>query len=285
MSRSIFALASTALLVGVGSGVDLSRAFFARQKLSQVANADMPVPPRAPSAVNTGANAIYVAYVNQFASNALASQNWPASSLPTGGPTGTSANYFTSTGAYDANTSQEPTGVAELWYNMPTAFLKIINISQIRVHAVLNCQPPAKSTSSTPGSMVVQEGFETGQGGFYFTQSQWSSRNDVDARRSSFPANAGYQGDNGNQFYIMGYCLEIDAAGVISASDPQGTHSAELDCDNGSGAAGNSSISTRAQLNGWLLRATLQLQIARGLLELRANVYLWIHRIRPFVGQ
>ncbi len=239
----IFALASTAMLVGIGSGIDLSRAYFARQKLSEVATLTCQFATR-PSAYDVGAMALYTANVNQFASSTLTSQNWPAASLPTGGASGA---YFTATGASSTSSAQVPTGIAELSYNMPTSFLKIINVSQITVHAMMNCQPPAKASSTTPGATLVNEGFETGHTGYYFTlpSGQVGTQS---TPLQTFPASAGYQGDNGNQFYIMGYCLEIDAAGVINASDPQGTHSAELDCDNGQGGAGNSSISTKTYM-------------------------------------
>ena len=245
----IFALSSTMVVIGVGAGIDLTRAFYARQKLSQVATLTCQFATR-PSAVDSGANVFYATVVNQFALSALTSQNWPVASMPTGGPTGTSATYFTSTGASATTANQAVAGVTELWYNVPTSFLKIVNVSQIRVHAVLNCQQPV---SIKPGTVLqkyqtlVSEGFETGHSGYYFTLPNGQVGTQPNPSQT-FPATAGYQGDGGNQFYIMGYCLEIDAAGVISASDPQGTHSAELDCDNGNGGAGNSSISTKTYM-------------------------------------
>ena len=243
---TIFAVASMGLLVATGAGMDLARAYFARQKLSEVATLTCQFAMR-PSAVNAGAAAYYAANVNQFASNELTTQNWPANALPTGGPSGTSSTYFTATGAGVGNGTQEPTGVAELWYNMPTAFMKIVAVNQITVHAVMNCQPPSQATPTTIGALVVNEGFETGKSSYYFTNPAGQT-GALSSPLNTFPSTAGYQGDNGNQFYLMGYCMEIDQAGVISASDPQGTHSAELDCDNGSGSAGNSSITTKAYL-------------------------------------
>ncbi len=47
---------------------------------------------------------------------------------------------------------------------------------------------------------------------------------------------------------MIGYCLETDLVGQILSSVPEGVRSAELDCDNGSQSAGNSSISTSVYL-------------------------------------
>ena len=244
----IFAFASTALLVATGSGIDLSRAYFARQKLSQVATLTCQYSIRPSVVNNTGANTIYSTAVNQFAVNALTTQHWPSNAMPTGGPTGTGSTYFTGTGASSSNGTQVPNGVAELWYNVPTTFMKIFNVNQITVHAVMNCQPPSPTTcSSTPGSICIHEGFETTTSSYYFTNPNGGT-GALSSPLNTFPTTAGYQGDSGNQFYIMGYCMEIDQAGVINASTPEGTHSAELDCDNGSGSAGNSSLTTKSYL-------------------------------------
>ena len=250
----IFVVASSVMLLATGAGVDLARAYFARQKLSQVATMTCQYATR-PSAVNTGANAYYVAGVNTFASNALTTQNWPASDLPTGGPNGTSSTYFTATGAGASNNTQEPTGTAELWYKMPTTFMKMFAVNQITVHAVMSCQPPAQPPAPTQGllppaqsgMLLVNEGFETGKPSYYFTNPSGQTGTSS-TPQNTFPLTAGYQGDGGNQFYVMGYCLEIDQVGIINASTPQGTHSAELDCDNGNGSGGNSSISTKTYL-------------------------------------
>ena len=248
----VFALASTALLVASGAGIDLSRAYLARQKLSQVATLTCQYATR-PSIVNAGANALYAATVNTFASNELAIQNWPTTSMPTGGSNGSSSSYFTATGAGSGSNTQVPSGTAELWYNVPTTFMKMFAVNQITVHAVMNCQEPT-ATSQTPGqstpasgTIVLSEGFETGRTSYYFTN-PYGQTGALSSPLNTFPSTAGYQGDNGSQFYVMGYCLEIDQVGVISQTDPQGTHSAELDCDNGSGSAGNSSISTKTYL-------------------------------------
>ena len=46
----------------------------------------------------------------------------------------------------------------------------------------------------------------------------------------------------------MGYCVEIDHAGVNTTTVAEGNFAAELDCENGSHNAGNSSISTNIYL-------------------------------------
>ena len=248
----IFAFASAGLLLATGAGMDLSRAYFARQKLSQTATLTCQYATR-PSVVNDGATALYAADVNTFANNQLATQNWPSTDMPKGGPSGSSSTYFTATGASVGSNTQEPTGVAELWYNMPTTFMKMFAVNRITVHAVMNCQPPAAPPAPTPGVtpqtglLLVNEGFETGKTSYYFTNPAGQT-GALSSPQNTFPTTAGYQGDGGNQFYLMGYCMEIDQVGVINSSTPQGTHSAELDCDNGSGSAGNSSISTKAYL-------------------------------------
>ena len=61
---------------------------------------------------------------------------------------------------------------------------------------------------------------------------------------------AGYTGSNGTQWHIEGYCLEQDGKGVIKSAVFDGSYSVELDCDNGSGTKGNSSISTLVYLPG-----------------------------------
>ena len=117
----------------------------------------------------------------------------------------------------------------------------------------MNCQPPSapQLNKNDPipqtGLLLVNEGFETGKTSYYFTNPAGQT-GALSSPQNTFPTTAGYQGDSGNQFYLMGYCMEIDQVGVINSSTPQGTHSAELDCDNGSGSAGNSSISTKAYL-------------------------------------
>ena len=60
---------------------------------------------------------------------------------------------------------------------------------------------------------------------------------------NTFPSKAGYVGQTGTQWSIMGYCLEVNSVGENLPTVADGTHSAELDCDNGSHSAGNSSIS------------------------------------------
>ena len=90
---------------------------------------------------------------------------------------------------------------------------------------------------SAPGTSVSTPGGSPGQYGYTLVNPN-----------STASSTVGYTGATGVKSVIMGYCLEVDTdlypnypAALVAAS---GYRSAELDCDNGSNAKGNSSIST-----------------------------------------
>ena len=119
----------------------------------------------------------------------------------------------------------------------------------------MSCANGAQEVNDTRPNIVGREGFEnsacTGVCWSTFAPNGKAGVNAVAA--SSTPTNTptsnyGYTGTSGTQWSIMGYCLEVDHSGVIKQTVADGNYSAELDCDNGNGTAGNSSISTRAYL-------------------------------------
>jgi hypothetical protein len=122
----------------------------------------------------------------------------------------------------------------------------------IPVAATSHCYDnPNTPPPGTPG--VVTEGFEGTTCGnvCWFlpngTTSGYIMSGSV-APTNTFTSTTAYTGSSGTQWYVMGYCLEVDVVGTVLGTVPQGSHSAELDCDNGHGSAGNSSISTEAFL-------------------------------------
>jgi len=62
---------------------------------------------------------------------------------------------------------------------------------------------------------------------------------------TSYTSAVGYTAWVARKWHITGYCIEQDKAGQIKSTVYDGNYSIELDCDNGSNSAGNSSISTR----------------------------------------
>lgn len=243
----VFALSSTMIVVGLGASVDLARAYVARQKLSQVAELTCQYSVRS-SVLQLASNgttgfATYVSTVNTFASQALANQHW-AGTVPTA-PSGT---YFTAT-----NSTQPTNPVVELSSAVPTYFMQIVKVSQITVHAKVACltestAPAIVTTTSSAGSYVAREGFESAACSSFCWVAPNGSSGTQSTPTSTTPSSPSYTGNYGQQWYILGYCLEIDATGVINATSPEGSHTVELDCDNGSGTAGNSSITTKVYL-------------------------------------
>ena len=247
----IFAISSLAILLGLGASVDLARAYSARQKLSEVATLACQYSTR-PSVVQTGSSTYtgsngfqtYVSAVNAFATTSLASQSWP---WPT--PTGASGSqgaYFTATAPSGGSTTPSNPSVT-MAANVPTALMQLAHITQIPVQATINCQSVTVSPQIVNPGYVLQEGFETPCTSYCFTSPSGASGT-TSTPTQSFPATAGYTGSAQHQWYIVGYCLETDVTGVINATSPEGSHTAELDCDNGRGTAGNSSISTKVYL-------------------------------------
>lgn len=259
-----FAFSVTVLAAGMGMSIDLSRAYVARQKLSQAAALTCQYSTR-PSVVAvanssysstfdaSGGFSAYLDAVNTFASNTITAQHW---SGPT--PTAPSGTYFTATQA--SGTSTSATGTAptnptiEISASVPTYFLSMMNINQIAVHAKIAClsaanTPPVVTSTGTNATTnyVLSEGFENTCGALCYIN-PYGGQSGLTTPTQTTPSTPMYTGDGGSKWYIIGYCLEIDQVGRITSTTPQGTHEAELDCDNGHNTAGNSSISTQVYL-------------------------------------
>ena len=241
----IVAFASVALVVAVGAGIDLARAYGERQKLSEVSTLTCQYSTR-PSVVatNNGGTTGFTAYinaVNTYATSSIAQQGWTGPS-----PTGTNGTFFTATAPIGSSTI--PTSpVTEIQASMPTTFLGIIGVKTVAIHAKVGCQNAATTSTIVTSPLILQEGFETPCATFCYTKPDGTSGYSTTSV-STVPTSPSYTGATGAQWYTLGYCLETDTVGAISSSVPEGTHSAELDCENGSNNAGNSSISSKVSL-------------------------------------
>ncbi len=246
----VFGLMSVMIMIGAGASIDLTRAYMARQKLVQTAMlacqyAGRPsvIDTSATSYSGTGGGAAYVTAVNNFITSTLASQN---------------IQYTQTTGSPFTYTQNGAANVA-LTATVPTAFMKLINISQMHVGASSHCYdnintlPQRVASNSSPN--ILTEGFENMPCGS--TNVCWSKPDGTSMTytttgsipvHNTFTSTIAYTGTTGTQWYVMGYCLEVDTVGQILTTVPEGSHEAELDCDNGQGKAGNSSISTKAYL-------------------------------------
>ena len=245
----IFAFASVVVVTGVGAALDISAAYSVRQRLSEVATLTCQFSVR-PSVLGTSPTAtsnptVYAAYidtVNKFAASSLGGQRIDVTKVA--GANG--GAYFTATAATPISTTGPTNPMTDLTSNYATSFLKIIGVNSIATHARINC--PTFATASQPTSpFVLQEGFENpcavycntlpnGQPGILTTPT------------TTYNPTPSYSGSGGFSFFVIGYCLETDSVGVISSTVPEGTHSAELDCDNSSHSAGNSSITAKVAL-------------------------------------
>ncbi len=244
----MFGLSSVVVATAVGAGIDLSRTFFARQELAATASLACQYANRSSivSLVSgAGGSSSYVSNVTSFVNSAFASQQTTWSQ--------TTPNPF----SYTAGSTS---GTVSLTASVPTMLMRIVGITNIPVSATEPCpitlSSNQESATGGAGTPVVSEGFEntaapssfawytpTGQiytptGGGSYSLSALNTP----------PTVAGYTGTTGTEWLIMGYCLEVDAVGQILSDVAQGSHSAELDCDNGHGSAGNSSISTKTYL-------------------------------------
>ena len=243
-----FALFSTVLFVAIGGGIDLSRAYNASQELTDVANLGCQYANR-PSIVQnasvSGGGPAYVTSVTNFINASLHSQNFP----------------FTQTNSTPFSYVQNGAANVSLTASVPTVFASIINITTIPISAAAHCyDTPSSVPQIIPNgnsTLLAQEGFENTavcpSGYCYVSPAGVVGTNGGTAGTSptpstSFPSSGGYTGKTGQVWYIMGYCVEIDHVGVIKGTVPEGNFSAELDCDNGGGSAGNSSISTNIYL-------------------------------------
>jgi Flp pilus assembly protein TadG len=233
----IFALSATALIAFLGAGLDMSRALVARQELSNVAAMACQYSTR-PSVYevaysNNNGVQTYQTQVNTFVTHALANQNFTM--------TQTNGTPFT-------YTALGSTGQVSMTATVPMLFLPIVGINSLPVNVAITCATAQAQTQSPAGTVVLSESFENSA----CSGTCWSSFQPSGARNSfistpvtTFPSNVGYVGSSGTEWTIMGYCLEVDAVGVIQSTVADGSHAAELDCDNGSGTAGASSISNK----------------------------------------
>ena len=288
----VFALSTGAIFAGLGAGVDLAKAFAARQRLSDVATLACQYSTR-PSVAQTanssysGSNGFqtYVNAVNAYVTASLANQKW-GWAAPKGGSS-SPGSYFTATPAVGGNTpaANEPTNPAvEMNASIPTSFGRLLNLTSIPIHAKITCQTLAVAPQIVNPPTLLKEGFESSCASFCFSNPSGGSTT-ISTPTSSFPATAGYVGYNGFKWYVTGYCLEVDTVGIINPTVPEGTHAAELDCDNGSGSAGNSSISSSLYLEARTVRAALQLSLARRLPRLRSDLHLRVDGPRRRLGE
>jgi hypothetical protein len=237
----IFILSATALIAFLGAGLDMSRAYVARQELSNVATMTCQYSTR-PSVYqvaysNNNGVATYASQVNSFATQSLANQKFQV--------TQTNATPFTYSGLGG-------NGQVSLAASVPTLFLPIVSINSLPVSVTITCAQAQTTTpnsgNSNAGTVVLSESFENSacSGTCYSTFQPNGAQNDPSPTTySTFSNTVGYVGTTGAEWSIMGYCLEVDTVGEIKNSVPNGTHSAELDCDNATHSAGNSSISNK----------------------------------------
>jgi Flp pilus assembly protein TadG len=242
----LFALSVVMILCAVGAGLDLARAYQTRQKLAEVAmlacqyatrpTIDAPV---AASTAGTLQQTDYVAAVTSFIQTSLTSQKLAQ-------PQTNSAPF-----TYTAGGS----GKVTLTATVPTLFMAIVHVSTIPVTASATCFTTLAQVNSSNSPYVLQESFETSTTGtvtWYLpsgTTMGYSNGSVTIPKTTTFNAANTYTGSSGIKWVVMGYCVETDHSGIISSTAPQGSYTAELDCDNGSGTAGDSSISTRQYLN------------------------------------
>ena len=242
---TLFGLAAVMIFVAVGAGIDLARAYQTRQKLVEVAMlgcqfATRPtiVAPVAASNAGTLQQNDYVSTVTSYINTSLTSQKL-AVTQTTGAP-------FTY--APGGNSQVTLTAI------MPTVFMQIAGINSIPLNATANCFTTVAEVTSNNSPYVVQEGFETSTTGtvtWYLPTGPipYSQGVVTIPKITTFNPSNIYTGSTGTKWVIMGYCVETDHAGSVDATAPQGSYSAELDCDNGSGTGGDSSISTKQYFN------------------------------------
>jgi len=241
----LFALSAIMIMVAVGAGLDLARAYQTKQKLAEVAMlgcqfATRPTITAPVSASSSGTlqQNDYISTVTSFVNTSLNSQKL-AFAQTNGAPF-----TYTTNGA----------GQVTLTATVPTVFMGIVNINSIPVSATSNCFTTIAQVTPNSSPYLVQEGFETTINNtmtWYLPNgtAMGYTNNGTISKTTTFNANNTYTGSNGVKWVIMGYCVETDKTGRISATSPQGNFTAELNCDNGQGTAGDSSISTKVYLN------------------------------------
>jgi Flp pilus assembly protein TadG len=235
----LFGLSAVTMFTAMGAGLDLSRAYLARQKLSQVATLACQYASR-PSVVDTstasyngtGGVATYTSQVNSFITTTWQSQNVS----------------FTQTNGTPFSYTQGGAGTVSLASSVPTTFMQIAGVTTIPISVQTHCfDSPASIEQRVPDSnsqFLVQESFEKGGTSGSYSFYSPNGTQGTQASPTSYTSATGYTGDHSVPWHITGYCLEQDSKGVIKSAVYDGNFSVELDCDNGSGTKGNSAIST-----------------------------------------
>jgi len=232
-----FALSCTLIFTAMGAGLDLSRAYLARQKISEVATLACQYASHSFSADAAAQNDSATGLVTSFINT-----NWQTQNI-----------NLTQTNATTFNYVQGGTSTVSLAASVPTTFMELAGFTQIPISVQISCPSPvaAPSTScSGAGCYLVDESFEAVIGAavnhytYYLPNGQQGSQSSPTGYNSAI----GYTGSGGTQWHIMGYCIEQDIAGQIKSTAYNGNYTVELDCDNGNHSAGNSSISTLVTL-------------------------------------
>lgn len=240
----LFALSSPIILLAVGGGIELARGYNTSQQLTEVADLACQYASR-PSVIEyaTTSPGTYTSMVTSFIATSLQSQHFA----------------FTQTNGTPFTFAQGGAANVTLRTTMPTVFAGIVNISTIPITATAHCydSPSAIQQNVPNGSStnLVQEGFESSSACnkptcWYKpdgTVTPWCSHCSIPYSDTQ-TGTVGYTGTTGVKWYILGYCVETDTAGQTIATVAEGLRLAELDCDNGHGTGGNSSISTSVYL-------------------------------------
>jgi hypothetical protein len=248
----LFGLSATVLFMAMGGGLDFARAYLARQKLSQIATLACQYASR-PAIIGTststygGSNgsAAYVSNVNNFIATTWQTQKVNLVQ--------TNAAPFTYTPGGAANVS--------LTSSMPAIFIQMFGINTVGLGAQSHCYDSASTVPQGGGQYVMKEGFEATPNGAVPTWTAYlpNGSSGFQQTPTTFSTAVGYTGSDGTQWHITGYCLEQDRIGTINNAVFEGNYSVELDCDDGSGRRGNSSITTQLS---YLSAGTYELRYA-----------------------
>ncbi len=240
----VFAIAGVMLVAALGAAIDLGRGYLVGQQLAAVATlscqyANRPMVVQLTYGNAATAPATFNSQVTSFVNAALARENVP----------------YTQTNATPFSFTANGPAAVSLTVSMPTSFIKVVGITTVPVSATVQCfATPPNALQVTPdatAATVLTEGFEnTAKAGgvVLYRPSGAATMLGVPLSPTALTSQVGYVGTTGTEWLITGYCLEIDPAGRNELTVPEGSNAGELDCDNGQGTAGNSSISTKAYL-------------------------------------
>jgi Flp pilus assembly protein TadG len=239
-----FGLSCVMIFTAMGAGLDLSRAYLAKQKLVQVATmacqyASRPSVIDTSTASNSGSNG-GAAYANQVTN--FISTTWQGQNVNLTQTNGTPFTY-----------TQGGTATVNLASSVPTTFMEIAGFTAIPIAVQMSCyKNPGSILQRTPdpsSQVLIKESFEATTGTVnHYTTYLPNGQVGTQTTATGYTSAVGYTGAGGTQWHITGYCLEQDKAGQIKSTVYDGNYSVELDCDNGSHSAGNSAISTLTYL-------------------------------------